>query len=84
MGMGRTTMQQRFLRYYAAFVTWLLSAVVIGFGMWEFTSRDVLDIMLIVLMFTPIFPLAVIAVTEDAEQRRLEEKRRHFRVYTIR
>ena len=74
----------KYLRYYSAIVTWLLSAVVIWFGMWEYTSRDVLDIMLIILMFTPIFPLAVMAVTEDAQQRRLEEKRRHFRVYTLR
>lgn len=78
------------LRYYAAFVTWTLAIILITAGMWVFTKKDVLEIYVVALMFSPMFPLAVMAFTETEEpdETRKEvdwrrHRRKYFRIYTL-
>lgn len=79
------------LRYYAAFVTWVLALTLIMAGMWEFTQKDVLEIYVVTVMFSPFFPMAVMAFTEPDDEREeeaeevdwKEHKKRHFRIYTL-
>ncbi|MBQ9611575.1 MAG: hypothetical protein IJV14_03155 [Lachnospiraceae bacterium] len=75
------------LRYYAAFVTWVLVIILITGGMWEFTQKDVLEIFIVTAMFSPLFPLAVLALTEtDEEEEEAEQenhRKRYFRIYTL-
>ena len=71
------------LRYYAAFVTWVLAALLMAASMWVWTQKDVLEIYIVTVMFSPIFPLAVLAFTEPEEPDREEQKKRHFKIYTL-
>ena len=61
------------LRYYAALMTWIATYAIGFLAMWFGTQKDILEIVIVLLMFTPLAPMAVMAFTEKPEK----PQRRH-------
>lgn len=65
------------LRVYAAVMTEIVALSVITAGMWLLTQKDLIEILVVAALFSPIFPLMVMGLTEQPKPKR------RCRIYTL-
>ena len=76
-------------QYLAYFFTEAVTTLAIISSMWAFTKKDLLEIIVVAMMFAPALALIPLALMEMEDPEELEEpeepeeKRRHFMIYTL-
>ena len=75
--------EMKLKHWIAFFVIDILVVWSIASAMWIFTKKDLLEIMIVAAMFSPVITILPFALLEEPEDED-DVRKKHFRIYTLR